>query len=40
MLYTNKEIKESLSKEGYKKAKEMFDNQTQLEKLYNVFEEM
>ena len=35
-LYEDKEYKNSLSTAGYEKAKIMFDNTTQIDKLYNI----
>lgn len=39
-LYQNKEYKTKLSIAGYKKAKNLFDNEIQIDKLYNVLKEM
>jgi glycosyltransferase involved in cell wall biosynthesis len=38
-LYENKDLKEKMALKGYKKAKEKFDKQTQLDKLYRVINE-
>ena len=40
MLYEDRELKEKLAFAGQKKAREMFDKNTQLEKLYKVIEEI
>jgi len=39
-LYENKEQKDILAKKGFEKAKKMFDEKTQLNKLYTVLEEL
>jgi len=39
MLYEDRELKERLALAGQKKAREMFDKNTQLEKLYGVINE-
>jgi glycosyltransferase involved in cell wall biosynthesis len=40
LLYEDKDLKEKLSQNAYKTAKEKFDKNKQLEKLYKVLEEM
>lgn len=40
MLYEDRELKEKLALAGQKKAREMFDKNTQLEKLYDILEKM
>ena len=40
LLYKNNSLKEELSQAGYKKAKDMFDSNTQLKKLYNVIKDI
>jgi glycosyltransferase involved in cell wall biosynthesis len=39
LIYDDRELKNSISKAGYKKAKEMFNSDKQIEKLYKVINE-